>query len=110
MRGFILVLAAAPLWGCQSAPDNAARYVPPKSILAPAPGAVAFTTDNRMAGACTRLGHAETRDTGARGRSLAIQRMVDRVKDVGGNLVVTQGPELTKPGDLAVMRGDIYLC
>jgi uncharacterized protein YbjQ (UPF0145 family) len=63
-----------------------------------------------MAGACTLLGHAETREAGAQGRSLAIQRMVERAKDVGGNLVVSQGPELAKPDDLAIMRGDIYLC
>lgn len=79
----------------------------------PGAQAVKVTSAQSAAAGCKELGQASVSAHSMPvniTRENAIRQMRNKAVELGGNLVVSSGPQVSMPGPVATMNGDIYAC
>jgi hypothetical protein len=100
MKRILVGLAVWAVAGCATTPVGGAD-------------SVTITSSQDAARGCRLLGQASV---GASSmpiditRQNAITKMRNRAVEMGGQLVISTGPQITMPGPAAVMNGDVYAC
>jgi hypothetical protein len=97
----LAALAAATLGGCASAPRVGAENI-------------VVSSSQDAARGCHLLGQTTVGGNFSESiytiRESAVTNIRNRAVEMGGNLVVSAGPQVSMPGPIATMNGDVYRC
>lgn len=83
------------------------------TTASPGSDAVQITSSQDAASGCRALGQVSVTAHSMpvnMTRENAVSKARNRVVELGGNLLVSSGPQVTMPGPVATVNGDAYAC